>query len=369
MKEQEDILRKRREEDFYSKYKHKLSQSEEEAQARYNQYMSKDPYPNVESALLNSGDIFKYVMKTGMVYPFYCEKLEGASYEVDIKGTVMWWDENGEKQERELKNKDDSFELKPNSIAFITLEPMFRIPDYIALRFNLKIVHVYKGLLLGTGPLVDPGFIGRLSLPLHNLTDNTYKFKVGDGIIQMEFTKLSRNSAWTPKMDFNGMYIRKRIKPGRTVQEYIQRSLGEKNTVIRSSIPGEISKIQEEAKRSKVEADEFRKKMQERVKEVKNETEKRIDDIKNETTERIKTVPIVNIATIASVATIMGFAGTAMYQWNTHYTEVKKQVEALEEENATLFQQYEQKENDLMKKVEELEKQLEALENLVRQEN
>ncbi len=28
---------------------------------------------------------------------------------------------------------------------------------------------VYKGLLLGTGPIVDPGFVGKLYIPLHKL--------------------------------------------------------------------------------------------------------------------------------------------------------------------------------------------------------
>ncbi len=73
----------------------------------------------------------------------------------------------------------------------MTLEPYFQLPDYIALRFNLRITHVYRGLLLGTGPLIDPGFRGRLSLPLHNLTTNKYRLTGGEGLIWVEFTKLS----------------------------------------------------------------------------------------------------------------------------------------------------------------------------------
>jgi hypothetical protein len=69
--------------------------------------------------------------------------------------------------------------------------PRFRIPDYIALRFNLKIKHIYRGLLLGTGPLVDPGFVGHLSLPLHNLTRQSYQFRAGEDIAWFEFTKTS----------------------------------------------------------------------------------------------------------------------------------------------------------------------------------
>jgi hypothetical protein len=74
----------------------------------------------------------------------------------------------------------------------VQVEPLFRLPDYIALRFNLKITHVHRGILLGTGPLIDPGFEGRLLIPLHNLTTNEYSLECGEGLIWIEFTKTSR---------------------------------------------------------------------------------------------------------------------------------------------------------------------------------
>ena len=48
-----------------------------------------------------------------------------------------------------------------NSIVFVECDLDFRLPDFIALRFNLQIRHVHRGLLLGTGPLVDPGYRGK----------------------------------------------------------------------------------------------------------------------------------------------------------------------------------------------------------------
>ena len=63
------------------------------------------------------------------------------------------------------------------------------MPDFIALRFNLQIQHVHRGLLLGTGPLVDPGFWGKLCIPLHNLTDQDYEIPKEEGLIWLEFTK------------------------------------------------------------------------------------------------------------------------------------------------------------------------------------
>lgn len=355
MREDINRKRKREEEDYYSRKSKELPQTDKIAKERYEKYESCDPFPNIEAALLNSADIFRYVAKTGMIYPFYWEKLEGASYQVGIKGTVMWWNEDGKMESKELMSSEDSFELKPNSIAFITLEPTFRIPDYIALRFNLKIIHVYRGLLLGTGPLVDPGFVGKLSLPLHNLTDNTYVFKAGEGIIQMEFTKLSRNMAWFPRHTSNAVYIRKRITPGRTVKDYIERSLGAgQNKVIRSSIPGEIKKIQDEANKVQKEALDFRKRIRDDFTELKTETGKKIHQAQ-----------WLNVAIIAAVASVMAYACTAIYQLGSANTVKKSQISDLEKQYISFSNEYDRREKELEKRIKELENELEEMKNEV----
>ena len=59
------------------------------------------------------------------------------------------------------------------------------------MRFNLRIQHVHRGLLLGTGPLVDPGFQGNLLIPVHNLTAEPYVLRADEGFIWMEFTRTS----------------------------------------------------------------------------------------------------------------------------------------------------------------------------------
>ena len=117
-----------------------FARNDEEAACWFERYKSEDPFPEIAPALLNSADIIDYVAATGMIHPFYPEigTLKTASYEVNLLGKCVYWNEEGEKQVRIIE-KGDEFTLKQNSIAFVTLEPMFRIPDYIALRFNLKI--------------------------------------------------------------------------------------------------------------------------------------------------------------------------------------------------------------------------------------
>lgn len=247
--------------------------------------------------------------------------------------------------------------MEPNSIAFVTLEPMFRIPDYLALRFNLKIVHVYKGLLLGTGPLVDPGFVGRLSIPLHNLTANTYTFHAGDGIIQMEFTKLSRNDIWlTKKGNSSGLYKRKWIRPGRTLKEYIVRALeGSGNTVVKSSIPNEVSKVKEQSSTIKNEIDSFTK-----------ETKDEVDKFKTHIDKRINRVQWINVATIASIAavvvSIMVYACTTIYQLGTVNSVKQVTIDELNKKYEQLTQNYTDMQNELTNKITELENELKSLE-------
>ncbi|TLS67039.1 hypothetical protein FEF65_08815 [Mariprofundus erugo] len=162
-----------------------------EAEKRFSQYKEIDPFPSIPPSLLNGADIADYVAATGMVHPFYPEKLKSGSYEARIHGTCYCWDEDGKPYEERLEKDSDRFELKPNSLVYVQVEPTFRLPDYMALRFNLKISHVHRGILLGTGPLIDPGFEGKLLIPLHNFSNNSYMLKGLEALIWIEFTKLS----------------------------------------------------------------------------------------------------------------------------------------------------------------------------------
>lgn len=169
--------------------------SDDDAEERFERYRESDPLQEIPPALLNSADIAAYVEKTGLMFPFHPHKLKSASYEAGILGPYLQVGPDGEEFTGTIA-KGEKFILKANTITFATVQPYFRLPDYIALRHNLKISHIYKGLLVGTGPLIDPGFVGQIALPIHNLTNNNYTITGGDGIIWIEFTKLSPNRNW-----------------------------------------------------------------------------------------------------------------------------------------------------------------------------
>ncbi len=220
---------------------------EEEAEKYFKNYEHFDPFPWIPPALLNSADIYSYARVTGMVFPFdgnpTKNKLKSASYEIDFLGEVYYWNDSDRQYYLNIEiKKDDPFTIPKNSIVFISPKTIFHLPDYIALRFNLRIKHVHRGLLLGTGPLVDPGFEGRLFIPLHNLTSEDYIITGGEGLIWVEFTKLSPHNHWindrTEYEGYNHFPVESR---NRIPQKYLNASSSGKP--VRSSIPGEVKNV------------------------------------------------------------------------------------------------------------------------------
>ena len=257
-----------------------------------------------------------------MIVPFNVKCLKGASYDVIIEGEVVYWDEDGHKHKVDLKKNGDYFDLRPNSIAFVTLQPYFQLPYYIALRFNLKITHIYKGLLLGTGPLVDPGFCGKLSIPLHNLTSNTYRFFKGEELITMEFTKMSRNILWQKMSSDIGhgeKYIINAIKSDRTVDEYIFKALeADRLGQVISSIPTAMQKSKSD------------------IEKLKKKTEIELEKNRKEVNKNKVWGYVVNIAGFISIATIifsaLSFAMDIRNSANERYNELQNKYEVMQKQ-------------------------------------
>ncbi|WP_419174443.1 dCTP deaminase domain-containing protein [Desulfosediminicola sp.] len=179
-----------------------FAKTDKQAEMAYDLYRYLDPFPNIDSALLNAADIADYVAQTGMIYPFDHKRLGPASYEMVLGGETLYWDETKNQCGESNLGKNAPLVLKKNSITYVSVRETFRLPHYIAVRFNLRVGHVHRGLLLGTGPLVDPGFQGNLMIPIHNLTDNEYIIHEGKDLISVEFTKVSRNEKFLPQNQF-----------------------------------------------------------------------------------------------------------------------------------------------------------------------
>jgi deoxycytidine triphosphate deaminase len=145
-----------------------------------------DPLPDWQG-MLSSDLIAYYNAKVGgMIGPWDDGLLKPASYELTL-GRMYVRD-----GEIEMLTPDRPWlEIPSNSIVFVSMAQWVRLPHYIAARFDLAIEYIYQGILLGTGPQVDPGFQGYLSCPLHNISNDAVHMRLGWAFAKMDFAKTS----------------------------------------------------------------------------------------------------------------------------------------------------------------------------------
>lgn len=172
--------------------------------ALHEQWKYEDPYANDRGSLL-SNRIHEFCSRAGLLISdgFYNEKnLRPASYTLTIGEKFV----DSEGNEGRLTDEKDSFIFHQNSIIFVTANEKLDLPYYILARFNLRVNWVYDGILLGTGPQVDPGFSGFLSCPLYNLTNADLTIKRGAPFATIDFEKtttlLDKMKSWQEKKDY-----------------------------------------------------------------------------------------------------------------------------------------------------------------------
>ena len=237
-----------------------FASTEKEALEKYKNYKNVDPFPNIPPALLSSGQIQAYIAETGMVYPYFQsndskeEKVTQASLTMTIGPEIIYWDDKENRQYEDSLNKGDEIILLPNSITFLRPAERVNMPDYIAARFNLRIVHVHRGLLLGTGPLLDPGFKGYPMIPVHNLTDNEYRVHVGEEFIGVEFTKIEiGNKGFNETKQGQELPFKYIENRGKTLDyefpRYIAKNVPQRK--VKSSLSGVIDKAKEVVEKQK----------------------------------------------------------------------------------------------------------------------
>jgi deoxycytidine triphosphate deaminase len=146
----------------------------------------RDPLPDVEAML--SSDLIAYynevVATPGMIDPFNVDNLKPAAYELTLGPNYLL-----EGREGILTREEPWLALPPNSVVFVSMQERLVLPHYIVARFDLAIEFIYQGILLGTGPQVDPGFQGVLSCPLHNISNAPVHLQLGYPFAKIDFAK------------------------------------------------------------------------------------------------------------------------------------------------------------------------------------
>jgi len=234
--------------------------------------------------VLLAEEIHEYTKKYGLLVAddFMESDLKGASYYMRPDPNEAWifYEKDQEVQQVRLakKNEEDKqyYLLPQNSLVYIRLQQKLRLPYYIIGRHNLIIPYVYQGLLLGTGPQVDPGYIGNLFIPLHNLTNRDAKIYLNDWFVSIDFVRTSTLNLMkgSPETDtkFRELYPEKRpIHRGKLERMQLEDYLKKAKPI--SSLGIYVSKL-----------DEFEKK----ASEAQNRLDEKINDSTNKLNEEIR---------------------------------------------------------------------------------
>jgi deoxycytidine triphosphate deaminase len=137
--------------------------------------------------MLLSNEIRKFCNKQLLIAAeFKPENLRPAAYTLRIGSRFV--DSRGRLGRLDEKKKS-YFTMEPNSIVYVSAHEKLDLPFYIAARFNLRVKWVYKGILLGTGPQVEPGYRGFLSCPLYNLTDTPIRIEYLQDFATIDFER------------------------------------------------------------------------------------------------------------------------------------------------------------------------------------
>ncbi len=141
-----------------------------------------DPDPDSTGILLSDRIEF-YAKRVNLIVPFDRDSLGPASYTLHAGKEYLLNNVHGDLE------RDGTVQIPPNGLIYIRFYEEVNIPHYMIARFNLRVKQVYRGLLLGTGPQVDPGFKGHLNCPIHNFTDEPKVIRYRDSLVTIDFEK------------------------------------------------------------------------------------------------------------------------------------------------------------------------------------
>jgi deoxycytidine triphosphate deaminase len=143
-------------------------------------YFNRDPSHTGDGVLL-SDQIEFYCRKYGMIGDFSRECLQPAGYTLRIgnnyaiDGKCYTLNENG------------SLTIQRYQVAIIQTFETLNLPQFLIGRWNIRVTLAYDGLLWVGGAQVDPGFRGRLSCPIYNLSAKEVVLQHGERLAMIDF--------------------------------------------------------------------------------------------------------------------------------------------------------------------------------------
>lgn len=155
-----------------------------------------DPEPKCVG-VLSADRIRAYHYMVGrMIRPLQESRLNPASYDLTLGPRYVL-----DGKEETLDGKRRVLRIPPSSIAMVTSREVLLIPHWLVATFNLKSRYIFDGLLMGAGPQIDPGYMGVLTCPLHNISNKEIELEFCQPFAKLDFVK----TTWGKSIDISSV--------------------------------------------------------------------------------------------------------------------------------------------------------------------
>lgn len=131
--------------------------------------------------------------------PFEEASVQPASYDLRVGPEAI------ASSSREIMNVEEAgfVEILPGDFVIVTVLERLHVDNLHVGRFGLQSSHARRGLIATTGPQIDPGYRGRLTIGLTNLSTRPYTLTYRQTFLTAEFHRLEKPVATT----YTGPYL------------------------------------------------------------------------------------------------------------------------------------------------------------------
>jgi len=144
--------------------------------------------------ILSDSDIRKEVAAQRLgITPFEDGQVQPASYDLRVGKDAATVQREGEPI-IDLE-KEGILMVQPYAPAMVYTMEALEMPLNLVGRFGLKSSLSRRGIYASVGPQVDPGYKGKLSVTLFNLSPVAYALNYGDDFLSLEFTRMSSEAS------------------------------------------------------------------------------------------------------------------------------------------------------------------------------